>query len=45
VLAWGALALFLVYAAESALGWRAWVRGADGTPSPEGDATKEVVEG
>jgi phosphatidylglycerophosphate synthase len=45
VLAWGGLALFLVYAAESALGWRAWVRAADGAPSPEGDTTKEVVEG
>jgi len=27
VLAWGALVLFVVYAVESALGWRAWARG------------------
>jgi phosphatidylglycerophosphate synthase len=45
LLAWGGLVLFLVYAAESALGWRAWVRAADGAPSSEGDAPKEVVEG
>jgi hypothetical protein len=26
LLAWGALALIVVYAVESALGWRAWAR-------------------
>ena len=30
VLAWGALLLFAVYAAESATGWREWVRSQDG---------------
>ena len=45
VLAWGALALFVLYAAESAVGWRAWMRAQPVPAASETDSAEEVVEG
>ena len=45
VLAWSALALFLLYAAESAVGWRSWVRAQPVPAASETDSAEEVVEG
>jgi phosphatidylglycerophosphate synthase len=44
VLAWSALVLFLLYAAESATGWRAWVRAQPVPAATEKDSPEEVVE-
>lgn len=43
LLAWGALVLFVVYAVESARGWRAWVRGEAPEPSATTEAETEVA--
>jgi hypothetical protein len=43
ILAWGALALFAVYAAESASGWRAWARAQGVQASGGADHESAVV--
>jgi hypothetical protein len=43
ILAWGALALFAVYAAESASGWRTWARAQRAQAADDGDLESAVA--